>query len=304
MRRGGFTMVELIMTIVIMGILAGGAYVSLTKLFAKSARTKAISDLSLQSTLITSQITGLLRERVPSTVIGYDSANNSFESIYTLSQKYQILEWISTDFDAFRAGMYSGFVDLDKCDPNTKTLHSPATDINATGRALLFAGAFDEGDVVYNTAEFNASFGWHGNNADKIYPLDPTASSATTLALITKPDAIYEKYLLTHTAYAIARYPDIDATATCIQDLNLSKSIGEHTLFLFYDYAPWQGETFCADPNGSNQSGSVTILSNEAAGFEVDFINNSLIFTLTLERTVRKPGKDLNVTISKQKAVY
>jgi type II secretory pathway pseudopilin PulG len=297
-------MVELIMTIVIMGILSAGAYVSLAKLYAKSARTKAISDLSLQSSVIANQITGLLKERIPATVIGYDSTNNTFESIYTISQKYQILEWISSDFDGYRSGMYSGFLDLDKCDPTTLKLHSPATDINATDRALLFSGAFDEGDLIYDQGDFNASFGWHGNRADKIYPLDPANSATTTLALTKKPDVIYEKYTLARTAYAVARYPDIDTTAACIQNLDLGKNIGTDTLFLFYDYQPWSGETFCADPNGSGQSGSVTVLSNDAAGFEVDFIDNSLMFTLTLERTIRKPGKDLNVTISKQKVVY
>ena len=300
--RRAFTMVELIMTIVIMGILAAGAYVSLAKLFAKSARTKAITELSLESTLITNQIAGLLRDRIPSTVIGYDPAGG-FESIYTISKTYPIMEWISADSDALLAGMYSGFVDLDRCDRDTDMLYSPATDINATDRALIFAGAYDEGDVAYDAAEFNASFGWHGNTHTKIYELNAT-SSGNDIYLRTRPAVVYEKYSLVRSAYAIARYPDIKQDAACIQSLGLDSVISDKTLFLFYGYRPWKGETFCADPNGTQREGNVTILSDEASGFEADYIDGNLQFSLTLERTIRRPGKDLNITISKQQVVY
>lgn len=301
--RRGFTMVELITTIVIMGILAAGAYISLAKLFAKSARSKAVTELSLKSTLLSSQIAGLLRERIPSTVIGYDPANDTFASIYTLTGAYPVLEWISADFDSYRSGMYSGFIDLDKCDPENDMLYSPATEINTTNRALLFAGAFDEGDIVYDSATFNNAFGWHGNTADKIYELNAT-STGNELYLQKHPDVVYEKYTLVKTAYALARYPDINTSAPCIQELHLDNTINNHTLFLFYDYRPWLGETFCADPNGADPEGNVTILSTEASGFEADFIDSNLRFSLTLERTIRRPGNDINVSISKQKVVY
>lgn len=296
-------MVELVMTIVIMGILAGGAYISLAKLFAKSAQTKAISQLSLQSTLVTNQIAALLRDRVPSTVIGYDPAANEFESIYSLTKTYPILEWISTDFEGLRSGMYSGFVDLDRCDRASNRIVSPATDVNATGRALIFAGAFDQGDITYDEGDFNTSFGWHGNPHAKVYALD-TTSSGSDLYLKNRPDTVYEKYTLVRSAYAIARYGDVKTDAACMQSLGLEGTVGEKSLLLFYDYRPWLGETFCADPNGSGQSGSVTLLDNDTSGFSADFANDNLTFSLTLERTIRRPGRDLNVTISKQKAVY
>ncbi len=302
--RRAFTMVELIMTIVIMGILAGGAYVSLAKLFAKSARTQAISQLSLESTIVASQITGLLRERVPASVIGYDPATGNFESVYTLSSTYPVLEWISTDFQGRKRGMFSGFADLDRCDRTQNLIYTPASDINATGRALIFAGAFDEGDVVYDAAEFNNSFGWHGKSADKVYELNAT-SSGENIYLTKKPDVVYEKYSLVDTAYAVARYGDIKADAACIDRLGLGSSIGEKRLFLFYNFHPWKGETFCADPNSSaTPEGNVTVLSNDAVGFAADFIDGNLQFRLSLGRTVRKPGNDLNVTISKEKVVY
>lgn len=300
--KRAFTLVELITTIVIMAILSAGAYVSLAKLFSRSASSRAVSQLSLESRRICNQISALLRERIPATVIGYDSNTGDFASIYTLSTTYPVLEWIGGDFDEFRAGRYSGFIDLERCDRDSNMLYSPATEINATGRALLFSGTYDEGEVVYDSGEFNTSWGWHGNSARRIYALT-AASTGTALYTDHTPDTVYEKYILTKSAYALARYPDIDSGATCIQDLNLSGALGAHTLFLFYDYRPWLGETFCADTGSGTKSGKVTVLTTEASGFEAGFSDGALRFSLTLERTVRSPGKDHNITVSKEKAV-
>ena len=301
--RRGFTMVELIMTIVIMSILAGGAYVSLAKLFTRSAQSKAVSDLSFDSVLISHQIAALLSQRVPSTVIGYDPVQNKFESVYTISDSYPVLEWIANDYEGFQSGMYSSFIDLDRSDRDQNMLYSPDTDINATNRAVIFAGAFDEGDITYDPTDFQNAFGWHENNSSKIFELNST-STGPNLYLKTRPPVVYEKYTLVKTAYTIARHGDIKQDATCIQDLGLSGTIGDNTLFLFYDYQPWKGETFCADPNGTRKEGNVTILSTEVSGFSTDFVNDNLQFSITLGRVIKKPGKDFNVTISKQKVIY
>jgi len=302
--KRGFTMVELIITIVIMGILSAGAYISLTKLFTRSAQSKAISDLSFESVLISHQIGALLAQRVPSTVIGYDPTQNKFESVYALSDKYPVLEWIANDNEGLQSGMFSGFIDLDRSDKENNMLYSPNTDINATNRAVIFAGAFDEGDITYDQTVFQNAFGWHEHNSSKIFELNTSSSTHENLYLTTKPAVVYEKYTLVKSAFAIARYEDIEQNASCIQTLGLDNTIGNNTLFLFYNYRPWRGETFCADPNGSDQNGSVTILSTETGAFSADFVNDNLQFTLTLERTIKKPGKDFNVTISKRKVIY
>ncbi len=290
MKRSAFTMVELIMTIIIMGILAGGTYISLAQLYTKSAKSKAISELSFDSTLISNQISALLSYRVPSTVIGSEMGN--FESIYNLSKSYGILEWIGTDFERYKAGKYSGFIDFEKSDKDTKMIFSPDTsDINSS--ALIFAGSFDEGGVVYGD-DFNDSFGWHGNiQHDKIFEINST-STGDELGLLTQPSKIYEKYYLLKSAYAIAKYDDVSG-CTSITNSNITAT--DKTLLLFYNYYPWKGETFCDDAN-------VTILSTEAKGFEVDFVDGNLQFNLTLEREIRKKGKDLNIQISKQKVVF
>jgi prepilin-type N-terminal cleavage/methylation domain-containing protein len=290
--KNAFTMVELIMTIIIMGILAGGTYISLAQLYTKSAKSKAISELSFDTTLITNQISALLTYRVPATVIGYDSETGNFESIYTLSSNYKILEWIGTDFEKYKAGKYSSFVDFEKSDKDKNMIYSPdTTDINSS--ALIFAGSFDEGGVVYGD-DFNNSFGWYGNSSNEIFEIN-TTSTGNELRLTPHPSKIYEKYYLLKSAYTIAKYDNNISSCTSIVNSNITAT--DKTLLFFYNYQPWKGETFCNDAN-------VTILSNETKGFETDFVNGNLQFNITLEREIRKQGKDLQIQISKQKVVF
>lgn len=307
MKRSAFTMVEIIMTIVVMGILAGGTYVSLSKLFTKTAQTKAISELSFESTLIADQISTLLSARVPASVIGYDPTDESFTSIYTLNSTYTVLEWIGSDVMHYRAGLYSGFVDMDKSTRDTNTTYSPKTAIDTIltdnpNTALMFSGAYDSGSVLYDS-NFANMFGWHGNDHNAVYDLN-ASTTGNYISLLSRPSKIYEKYYLLESAYAIARYSDIQQDATCITDLNLT--LTDNTLLLFYDYYPWKGKTFCADPQGvgAELNGSVTILSQEASGFEAEFVNENLQFNITLARDINKQGKDLKVQISKQKVVF
>jgi len=304
MKYRGFTLVEMITVIVVSGILSAGTFVSLKHLYLRVSKSKALSELSLDSQIIVNQISSLLYDRVPSSVIGYNDSTNTFESIYSLSSTYHILEWIGTSVESLKKRDYSGFVDLDDSNATNKTLVSPNTDVaklltttrkkfddysitfddNIT--ALVFAGTFDDGSIAYSS-EFNSTFGWHGNSSNKVLGID-SSSNGKNIILKTKPNEVYEKYYIVDSAYAIARGQDIN----CRSDANETD-----TLYLFYNYRPWKGETFCNDAN-------VTILSSEVSGFEIDLLNGSLFFNLTMRRNVPKRSNEGNVTISKQKVVF
>lgn len=314
--KRAFSLVEVIVVIVILGVLSVGTFVSLKHLYIRTAKSKALSELSLESQILLNQISSLLQKRVPSSVIGYDG-NTTFESIYTLSSTYHILEWIGLSSESFKKGDFSGFVDLDDSNASSLTISTPNSaglsnlqtvlqnkfgisgnvfDQNLT--AVVFAGSFDDGSTVYNS-NFNSTFGWHGNNANRVFGIKSVG--VDTIELDSKPDEIYEKYYIVDSAYAIARGEDINLGANCITNLPLH--VDKNTLFLFYNYRPWRGETYCADRGSTgNKSGDVTILSRNIVGFEADFQNSNLFFNLTATKEIK--GSENNVTISKQKVVF
>ncbi len=309
MKIKAFTLVEIIITIVIMGILSAGTLISIKHLYLKVAKSKTISDLSSDSQVVTDQISALLYNRVPSSVIGYKN-NGTFDSIYNLNSTYNVVEWIGVASEAQKAGYYSGFVDLNRSDRATNTIYSPDinktalsgvivdkfSDVNSSDFALVFAGSFDDGSLALSS-DFNSSFGWHGNLHNQIETIKRINDNNITFA--STPKEIYEKYYLVDSAYAIARGVDINLNANCIKKLNRSDA---NTLFLFYNYRPWQGKTFCADSNGVKQDGNVTILSFNTKGFEAVLENDSIRFSVTLQKHIK--GSENNITISKQKVVF
>ncbi len=316
--KRAFTMVEIIVVIVIMGILSLGTLVSIKHLYLRAAKTDAINTFSSNSQIVLNQISMLLYNRVATSVIGYNSSSRDFQSIYNLDNSFTVLEWIGTASEALKRRDYSGFMDLDASDKNSRTLVSfdiKANDLNTTEydkfgtsyvysnpnsgdkniTALIFAGAFDTGAI---DGDFNNSFGWHGHGHNLIH--DITKIKDNNITLSQKPKEIYEKYYIVDSAYAVARGQDINIS-TCRAKTDIDS---DDTLYLFYNYRPWKGETFCGDKDDNNgtREGNVTVLSKNVTAFKTGMLNDSIYFELTMSKKIR--GSDNNVTISKQKVVF
>ena len=308
--KRGFTLVEIVAVIALTGILAAGTFKALSALYVRSAKARAVTELSLSTQAALDQLSLLLYHRVPMSVIGYDPADGSFARLDALSAPKPVLEWLGSAEEAMIRRDYSGFVDMNASDPTANVLVSPDTDggaLDATEKLkfatsegiydedlvrLVFAGTFDLG------GEEGASdgFGWHGSGTAAIHPV--TIGDDGNITLGADPAYIYEKYYLVDTAYAVARGADINRTARCILDLGVEAT--EETLYLFYDYRPWKGESFCADPAGGG-AGKVTVLAEEVQGLRAETVNGTIRLSLDTLRPVRGATP---VHVAKQKVVF
>ena len=296
--KKAFTLIEMIIVVVISGVLASGTFKAMEALYIRSAKAKAITDLSMQSQIVLNQISRLLYNRIPNSVIGYDGSDTtSCTPIEDINDaKSKVLEWLSLDDEQLLSGKYSGFVDMNaSVKPNLKALDVNSS-LNITDRNLIFAGSFDSGSEDISTC--NGAYGWHDNDSNLTYTIK--SNSTDKIELEDPPEYIYEKYYLTDGAYAITRGADIDINATCIDDLK--QKVDENTLFLFYEYYPYKnkGDTYCADKSGT-KTGKVAILAEDVASFGAVYENDIIRLSIDMNRSIKGSTP---VHTSKQKAVF
>jgi len=309
MRKSGFTLLEMIFVVVVSAILAMGSFKAMEMLYLRSAKAKAVTDLTLRSQIVLDQIGVYLYDRVPNSVIGYNPPDNDCQAITDINSTHPVLEWLATMNDELIRKEYDGFIDMGNSNRDTHILKTVYMDKNFddSGVNLIFAGAFDEG-TEDSVKACSGAFGWHGNDSNLSYGIDVIDTDEINLTDDDdhQPDYIYEKYYLTHTAYAVAR--GVDLNETDLKDnCNGSYSPPQNdynfstTLFLFSDYKPYAGETFCGDNSGTRK-GVVSILATDVSSFEAIYQNEAIRLNLEFNRTIR--GSKSPVHIYKQKVVF
>jgi prepilin-type N-terminal cleavage/methylation domain-containing protein len=291
--RRAFTLIEIIITVAITGILSVGMFKAFEAITLRSEKAKILSSLSIDSQTALDQISILLYNRAPMSVVGFNKNDSRpYPALNTATNK-TIIEWLGLASESYLAGDYSGFVDMNRS--VSPTLYTPETtkaSIETTqsakwgsfnwannNLALVFSGTFDEGTPT-------------------VYPISMSTDNAISFSGAV-PATIYEKYNLIDSAYAVARGADIDKTATCITALGISNAALDNTLFLFYNYRPWKGESFCADT--TNKTGKVSVLATNVNAFRAQTINGTIRLAIDTNRTVRGGNP---VRLSKQKVVF
>jgi prepilin-type N-terminal cleavage/methylation domain-containing protein len=329
MVKRAFTLIELIVVIVILGLISIGSFNMLKGMFERYYQSGIITDFSVSSQALLDESSYILYYRIPLTVIGYNPDNGDFKRIQDIdTDDYSVFEWIAEAYDVKKHIIYdihkgfSGFIDLDASDRDTLTLVAKdfnLTDVNKTENsifdknedlnktvAIIFAGRFDKGDESAND-DYNNSYGYHGNEHKKVFMVKSfkQVDNDTNMTMNDdiKGNKVYAKYYLADSAYAISRGERLNTDADCIKNLDIPNDEVNNTLFLFYDYRPWEKETFCADPNGSGQSGKVSILSKDVTAFRVRAVGYHLELKVQLEKPIYK-GSDKNITIAKQKVAF
>ena len=300
--KRSFTLIELVLVVVIVTLLSVATFKAIKAIKIKSFKAKELTRLSLESQIVLDQLSSLLRNRIPATAIGYNPDTNEWaylNQLDTLSEDPPILEWIGYDEDALGDGDYSGFVDINRTIQDSSSDYVIYTDINFTdsGYALIFSGSYDRG---YEGGSLEGAFGWHGSDSNLTYQVtfNPPDKIIIEHNETPKPKWLYEKYFLTKSAYAVARSADIDKSVDCIKDLKIGDD--NDTLLLFYNYHPWKGKTFCADPNGDTE-GNATILMRNIQGFEFREEGGTLRLWIDVNKTILG---NVGVHFSKMKVVW
>jgi hypothetical protein len=326
MVKKSFTLIEIIFVIVILGLISVGSFKAIEMLYERYYQANTITKFSILSQTLLDEVTQIAYYRIPITAIGYSPSDGDFKKLSDVDDdKYKIFEWISSAFDAkLHFGIdtslgYTGFIDLDASNRDTLTLVAKdfnVTDINDTLNAvfnnsndlnqtvgIIFAGNLDRG---LDSLDYKNSYGWHGYNHNKLFKISKFTQVGNDVNLTMNDDIkgnrIYAKYYLVASAWGIARGVDINKSASCLDGLN----IDDNTLLLFYNYRPWNNETFCADPHKNNsetKAGNVAILTQNVTSFRVKDLNSHLEIKVQLQKSLYR-GSDMNITITKQKVVF
>jgi len=260
--KKAFTMLELVMVMVIMGIVASIGADIIASMYSNYLRSRTINRLESQTEITLEQIIKRLQYRIKDSAITRKSTGEylPLSQYETTDGNYTVLEWIGYSNESFlgtpRPG-WSGFIDIDHNDTNksSKTIKTSESNLTLASNIIDALSYEDvnlstgkEAVIIFKGKASNADdFGWKSNasgakNSDgnstikvriKTGTIDVFDLSAENTSDL--PDDIYEQYDLAHTAYAIV--PEGNST----NDFNLT---------LKYNYQPWDDENY-GDGNSS-----------------------------------------------------
>ena len=311
--KRAFTLLELIIVIVILGIIAMMSFNAIMNIYSNYFQTRTVNELETQTEIALEQISKRLEHRIKPSVIARKT-DGAFlalnDSGVNLNSGYEILEFIPYAYEIFndvpsgsnKAGRYSGYVDLANSSPATGLI-SPGsnftTEVIETIKDLTCkddaSGCVDftkkDGGVVAIFSdvyyEVQNSFGYKDISNLDIAKVGvkggQSGLNGNTLEISGfGGKQISEQYHLAYTANAIVPEQSADPkdTANGVFDLNL-----------YYDYRPWMGEKY--KPNGEKAT-----LAKNVTRFVFTEKNGVIVLKLCMR------AKNSEITICKSKAVY
>ena len=306
--KRAFTLLELIIVIVILGIIAMMSFNAMMNIYSNYFQTRTVNELETQTEIALEQISKRLEHRIKPSVIARKPSGGFLplnDSRVNLNSGYEILEFIPYAYEIFndvpsgnKAGRYSGYADLTKSSPATGLI-SPgsnfSTEVVETIKDLTCkenaSGCVDfkdkDGGVVaiFSDVYYDVqnSFGYKGILNLDIAKVGVKSIDGDTLEISGFANKqISEQYHLAYTANAIVPEQSADPkdTANGVFDLNL-----------YYDYRPWMGEKY--KPNGEKAT-----LAKNVTRFVFTEKNGVIVLKLCMR------AKNSEITICKSKAVY
>ena len=252
MRRLGFTLIEIVFVIVVMGILSKFGVEFLAQAYNNFIYSSVNNSLQARSATAVESIASRLQFRIKDSIIAREpGANlNNYQALSgsTYGNTATILEWVGSDIEGFRGESlpnWSGIIDLDDSTAPT-ILKSPETNTTAIN-TLIDVLSHGSGTDINNSAIYFIgsdsdinNYGWDGNaltdhNTSVMHRINSSGNIDEFVSGIGGVDFnatdIYEYYQLAWTAYAVE-----------LRDYNATTQTGN--LWLNYDYQPWEGENY------------------------------------------------------------
>ena len=312
--KRAFTLLELIIVIVILGIIAMMSFNAMMNIYSNYFQTRTVNELETQTEIALEQISKRLEHRIKPSVIARKPSGGFLplnDSRVNLNSGYEILEFIPYAYEIFndvpsgnKAGRYSGYADLTKSSPATGLI-SPGSNFSTevvetikdltckddTRNATCVDFTNKDGGVVaiFSDVYYDVqnSFGYKGISNLDIAKVGvkggQSGLNGNTLEISGfGGKQISEQYHLAYTANAIVPEQSADPkdTANGVFDLNL-----------YYDYRPWMGEKY--KPNGEKAT-----LAKNVTRFVFTEKNGVIVLKLCMR------AKNSEITICKSKAVY
>ena len=302
MKKQAFSLIEIVMVIVVLGIVAMIGTNILTSMYESYIRTKITNSLQAKTTHVLDIIAKRLTYRVKDslvTSIDGDPATYMKLSDVAITNNHNILEWIGYDNEGFVGEWdttansfrgWNGFADLDDT-ANTQAgkFITPGSRLDLAkdtifdlsyGQTNLSTMTAGSSAAVIFQCSFNTkpiSYGYLDATHTNIWRANILANDKFIVQNPGLPTTNYcERYLLSWSAYAIE-------PGTVSAD-------GDFDLFLRYNYQPWENERY--------STGTQVLLSEHVTTFRF----------IQLGRTVRVKlcitDQNQRFAVCKEKAIF
>lgn len=298
MVRKGFTLIELIMVIVILGIMAIMATDILASIYQNYLRSRSINYLHSETNLALDKISKQLSNRIKESVTVRIGTTGVPIPIEDTTDNHNVLEWINYSNESLN-GLgnipgWSGMIDLDNVETNNtaNTLKTPGSNLNIAGNimrelsnhkvdfnstdggvALIFKGPKDR-DMT--------KWGWGGTDGE--YTVNVHRDTNDRIALDENITEAYEHYYLAHSAYALVP----TEVKNDVFDLNLH-----------YNYRPWLGESLA--------DGKVATIARNVSLFRIRRFGDTgyqLMFQLCIADANRSLAGTNDYGVCKERQLY
>jgi len=262
MKKKAFTLVEIVLVIIVLGVVAMIGTDIVAKMYEGYIRSKVINKLQTRTNQLSDLIAKRLENRIKdSAVASQGGAGGTYKKLSdsSITASYDVLEWIGIDYEGMIGNAngttsigWNSFIDLDSASTSKSQIHSPGSRFdyaNDSIKALSYGeidisggGSGGKVGLIFkcNNNMDPKSYGFNGStSSSNIYKVYIGSSNDVLKFYDTSSKEICEQYYLSWSAYAIV--PEgvsgvlTDANGNTYKDFNLT---------LKYNYQPWEGENY------------------------------------------------------------